>query len=136
PIFTIFDANHKYLFANKNAVSKEDMRKWLIGKDDFDYSLSKSEGFEKAISRRNYFEQSLQTNQTVQFEEKHVNNQGREIYNLRHFYPYFNADKNVEFVVGYGVDISKIRQNEKLLVRSIETYQKLLNDLDEAVFII
>jgi len=65
-----------------------------------------------------------------------VNNQGREINNLRHFYPYFNADKNIEFVVGYGVDISKIRQNEKLLVRSVETYQKLLNDLDEAVFII
>jgi len=44
---TIYDTNHKYLFANKNAVAKEDMRKWLIGKDDFDYSLSKSEGFEK-----------------------------------------------------------------------------------------
>ncbi|MBS1578725.1 MAG: PAS domain-containing sensor histidine kinase [Bacteroidetes bacterium] len=133
---TIFDTNHKYLFANKNAVAKEDMRNWLIGKDDFDYSLSKNEGFEKAIARRNYFDQSLQTNQTVQFEEKYVNNQGREIYNLQHFYPYFNAEKNVEFIVGYGVDISKIRQNEKLLVRSVETYQKLLNDLDEIVFII
>ncbi|MFX8565900.1 hypothetical protein ABTL91_20405, partial [Acinetobacter baumannii] len=43
----IYDRNHKYLFANNQAVSKEDMRKWLIGKDDFDYSLSKSEGFEK-----------------------------------------------------------------------------------------
>jgi PAS domain S-box-containing protein len=133
---SIFDSNHKYLFANKQAVSKDDMREWLIGKDDFDYSLSLNEGFEKAISRRNYFEQSVQTNQTIQFEEKIVNTDGKEIYNLRHFYPYINPQKQVEFVVGYGVNISKIRQNEKLLVRSVETYQKLLNDLDEVVFII
>lgn len=133
---TIFDKNHKYVFANNHAVTKEDMRKWLIGKDDFDYSLSKSEGFEKAITRRNYFDQSLQTNQIVQFEEKYVNNQGKEIYHLRHFYPYINRENDVEFVVGYGVNISTIKQNEKLLIRSVETYQKLLNDLDEIVFII
>ncbi|MFX8680922.1 hypothetical protein ABTM69_19945, partial [Acinetobacter baumannii] len=91
-----------------------------IGKDDFDYSLSKSEGFEKAITRRNYFDQSLQSNQTVQFEEKYVNNEGQEISHLRHFYPYINRENDIEFVVGYGVNISTIKQNEKLLIRSVE----------------
>ena len=132
----IFDKEQKYVFANKAGFEGDIIREWLVGKDDFDYSLSKNKGFERSLSRRNYFEQALNTNQIVQFEEKDINDRGQEVSSLRHYYPYINECKEVEFVVGYGVNISKINQTEKLLIRSIETYQNLIHNLDEAVFII
>ena len=132
----IFDKEQKYIFVNRLGITKDVMRDWLVGKDDFDYFLSKNKGFERAISRRNYFEQAMTSLQVVQFEEKDINRKGQEISNLRHFYPYVNEEKEVEFVVGYGVNISKIRQNEKLLIRSLETYQNLIHNLDEVVFIV
>ncbi len=132
----IFDKEHKYVFVNKLGITNNVMRDWLVGKDDFDYFLSKNKGFERAISRRNYFEQALNSLQVVQFEEKDINKKGQEVHNLRHYYPYVNQNKDVEFVVGYGVNISKIRQNEKLLIRSLETYQNLIHNLDEVVFIV
>ena len=132
----IFDKEQKYIFVNRLGITKDVMRDWLVGKDDFDYFLSKNKGFERAISRRNYFDQALVSRQVVQFEEKDVNAKGIESSTLRHYYPYINEDKEVEFVVGYGVNISKIRQNEKLLIRSLETYQNLIHNLDEVVFIV
>ena len=132
----IFNKEQKYIFANKAGFEGDIVREWIVGKDDFDYSLSKNKGFERALSRRNYFEQALNTHQIVQFEEKDINERGQEISSLRHYYPYISKGKEVEFVVGYGVNISKIRQNENLLIRSIETYQNLIHNLDEVVFIV
>ena len=132
----IFDKDQKYIFVNRLGVTKDVMRDWLVGKDDFDYFLSKNKGFERAISRRYYFEQALTSLNVVQFEEKDINKKGQELSNLRHYFPYVNEEKEVEFVVGYSVNISKIRQNEKLLIRSLETYQNLIHNLDEVVFII
>ena len=33
----VFDKHHNYLFVNENGIANEDTRKWLIGKNDFDY---------------------------------------------------------------------------------------------------
>ncbi|MEI8111929.1 MAG: PAS domain-containing sensor histidine kinase, partial [Chitinophagia bacterium] len=132
----ILDKEQKYVFANKASFEGDIIRDWIVGKDDFDYSLSKNKGFERAFFRRNYFEQALNTHQIVQFEEKDINERGQEVSSLRHYYPYINEGKEVEFVVGYGVNISKTRQNENLLIRSIDTYQNLIHNLDEVVFIV
>ena len=132
----IYDKEHKYVFVNKLGFDNNIIREWILGKDDFDYALSRNKGFQKALSRRDYFEQALDSSQIVQFEEKEINDKGQEICNLQHYYPYINEEKEVEFVVGYGVNISKIRQNEKLLIKSLETYQNLIHNLDEVVFIV
>ena len=33
----VFDENHKYLFVNPQAIKNDDLRSYIIGKDDFDY---------------------------------------------------------------------------------------------------
>ena len=133
---TLLDKGHKYLFINQSGLSKDALREWIIGKDDFDYFLSQNKGLERAISRNKYFDQAISTGQVVQFEEKDMNADGQEITMLRHYYPYLNDKKEVEFVIGYGVNISKVKQDEQSLIQSIETYQNLIHNLDEVVFIV
>ena len=132
----IYNKEHKYVFVNKSGIGNDIVRDWMVGKNDFDYSLSGNKGFQKALSRRNYFEQALDSSQIVQFEEKDINDKGQETCNLQHYYPCVNEVNEIEFVIGYGVNISRIRQNEKLLIKSLETYQNLIHNLDEVVFIV
>ncbi len=133
---SIYDKQHKYLFANKSGFKEDVIREWIIGKDDFDYSLSQNKGLDKALSRREYFEQTLNTLQTVHFEEKEINDKGQEVNNVRYYYPCLTENNEVEFVISYGVNVSKKKQNERLLINSVETYQNLIHQLDEVVFII
>ncbi|MDE3236552.1 MAG: PAS domain S-box protein [Bacteroidota bacterium] len=133
---SIFDKNQQYLFVNSRNGEEEHVRKWMIGKNDFDYFLSQNKGLEKALQRKNYFEQAKEYLHNVQYEETKLQQDGKEQHMLQHFFPYVNDRKEIEFVISYGVNISRIRQNEKLLVKSIETYQKLIHNLDEIVFVV
>ena len=51
----VFDTNHNYLFINKNGIKDEELRKWMINKNDFDYCNAKNKNKDDAIERRKLF---------------------------------------------------------------------------------
>lgn len=129
----IFNNEHKYVFLNKVAISKKDSRHWLIGKDDFDFCKQYNKPKYLAISRRAMFVEALQTGETVEFEETNLTPKGVKVYNLRRFYPLKEADNSIKTVIGYGINITSIREREERLLEQEQALRELVNSMDQLV---
>ena len=57
----VFDSEHRYLFVNPGAISKEEYRKYIIGKDDYDYAAYRNRDVSVAHSRRAKFLEAKET---------------------------------------------------------------------------
>jgi len=129
----VFDTNHNYLFINKNGVKDDQLRAWLIGKNDFDYSKRKEIDDAVAKRRRDTFNTVLTKRQTIEWIDEHRKPSGEQIYIMRRFYPYVVND-TVEFVIGYGIDITPIKKIENKLKASYDEKNEILESIGDAFF--
>jgi signal transduction histidine kinase len=120
----VFDPSHKYLYINPRGVRDERLRAWMIGKTDYEYAALKGVSTVMADSRRVYFNQAIHSRESVMFEDRIVKD-GHSTYILRKFYPVVDEKSNtVKMVLGYGLDISSIKESELAALRSEEKLRK------------
>ncbi len=132
----VFNPFHQYLFVNKMAISSEEVRKWIIGKDDFDYVKERNKPSKDAEFRRKLFNEVVNNSNSeeIEYQESFLLKSGESQYILRKMKPVFNEDQSLKLVVGCGVDITKRVQNEKLLQESEQKYKDLVNNLQDIIF--
>jgi PAS domain S-box-containing protein len=130
----VFDKNHNYLYINPNAIKNEEMRKWMIGKNDFDYIKLKNLDDFIAKRRWSLFEQAVQNRSAVEWIDEHKNTDGSPTFFLRHFYPYFEND-DLKFVIGYGIDISERKQVEIKLKEALIKLRVSNKELEQFAYI-
>jgi len=131
----IFDTDHKYLYVNKLALSKGDTRGWIIGKDDFEYCSAFNKPMELAINRRSYFTEALAEGIQVEFEEINKDKEGKPVFNLRKFFPVRDQNGNHDFVIGYGINITNIRNREKLQKEREKDFRHLIDAMEQLVIV-
>jgi PAS domain S-box-containing protein len=129
----VFDPDHRYLFMNHHAVKNEEIRKWMIGKNDFEYSKFRSIPDEFAKKRWNLFEEAVQKRVTVQWIDEHRDETGTR-YLMRTFYPYFEKD-SLKFVIGYGVDITERKMIEIKLSDALQSVKKINDELEQFAYV-
>lgn len=115
-----FDKNHKYVFLNKYAVRNDEVRQWLIGKDDFEYCDWRNKPRDIAASRRNHFNKIVESKIPQQFEEKMKQPDGKSTFHMRAMHPVLNEYNEVDLVIGYGIDITTIKEQEDIILRQNE----------------
>ncbi len=111
----VFDLEHRYLYVNPVAVKDPEMRNWLLGRDDFDYCKKRGKGFELARQRRGYFNKVLADKTTWTWEEVNTRKDGSQQIMLRALMPGFSSSKKIRYVIGYSVDITRMKLIEKRL---------------------
>jgi signal transduction histidine kinase len=109
----LFDKDHNYLFINQNGVKNDEMRNWLIGKNDFDYYAFKGLDPTLAQSRRNYFNQAKETKEQVDFIDE-ITKDGKTVYIHRRLFPFY-VDGIFAYMIGYAVDITALKQAQNEL---------------------
>jgi len=132
----IFDTSHRYIFLNKTAIVNPEIRKWIVGKDDFDYAAYRNKSTEIAVIRREVFNRAMTEKKIQQFEETGVDRNNKPMYNLRSFQPVCDEDGNVEYVIGYGINITSVRERERIVRLQYERIIKLFNSIEQMVIII
>jgi two-component sensor histidine kinase len=105
------------------------LRKWIVGKDDFDYAALKNLPTQFAQERRDFFIKMLHSNGESLWMDKQVNALGEVKYKERRFYTYDNK----KFVIGYGVDVTAFKEQEILLSTSVEEKEALLGEVHHRV---
>ena len=123
----VFDEQHKYLFLNKEAIKSDEIRDFLIGKDDFDYAKFKGISTDSADQRREKFNQAITSKNQTHWLDSQKNNAGVTKYKERRYHPY---DK---FVIGYGVDVTRFKDQELRLSNSLEEKETLLGEVNHRV---
>lgn len=130
----IFSAGHRYMYLNKTAVKSDGIRNWMIGKDDYEYCEMR--GLDKSVAdeRRAKFNQAKETREAVTWIDELETEEGKVNYVLRIFYPYINSADELEFVIGYGVNINHQKEGERVLAQEKERFSTLIETLRDGVF--
>jgi two-component system sensor kinase FixL len=109
----LFDKEHNYVFINKNTVENDEMRNWLIGKNDFDYFALKGLDTSIAQCRRNHFNKAIETKQQVDYIDEMIKD-GKTVYMHRRLFPFY-IEGVFAYMIGYAVDITALKEAQNKL---------------------
>ena len=113
----VFDAQHRYLFCNPESIKNETIRTWIIGKDDFEYCAYR--GFDVSIAegRRERFLRAVESRASAGWEETFTDPQGNIKHHWRNLTPIFDDAGDLQFVLGYGRDVTERKRAQDALKR-------------------
>src|SRR6201996_5386207 len=86
----VFDKEHRYLFVNPGAISKEEYRKYIIGKDDYEYVAYRKRDISVADQRRAKFMEVKNSGKESRWEDTLPDPQGNMITHLGRVYPVYD----------------------------------------------
>lgn len=124
----VFSPEHKYLFLNIQAIQDDEIRSFMIGKDDFDYCNFKGVSTDLAKVRRGVFNQVIEGGVELEWEDETKDKDGNRKVVLRKMSPVLNANNQISHVVGYGIDITAIKLSKEILQKNI-LFQSILMDM-------
>ena len=125
----VFDRNHNYLYLNPYAIKNDELRKFIVGKNDFEYAEHTGRSTISAQKRRVKFLDATVSKKLIVWEEKQKGLDGETFYHNRKFNPIFNEDGSLDLMVGFGVDITEIKKAQDEILKS----KILLNSILENV---
>ncbi len=129
----LFDLEGKFLYLSKFAMKDEELRKWIIGKSNLDYFIRRNSQLELGRNREERFNECVSTLKTVEYFEEFVNGKGEKRNLWRNFVPVLDGGKLI-YVVGFGTDITDIRESERKLSDQNEELKSLNEELDRMVY--
>lgn len=109
----VFDEQHRYLFVNPQGIKNDEIRNFMIGKDDYDYCEYKGIPKDGADFRRAKFLEVLKQDKEVEWEDDMTDASGNRKVIMRRMRPIYNPTSKKRNVVGYGIDITQRKLAEE-----------------------
>ncbi len=124
----VWDINHKYLYLNQAAIRNNELRKFIIGKDDFDYAKHTKRDDTFAKLRRERFVKALDTREIVEWEDQIIGLQGELFFHTRKFIPIYNDDGSFDMMTGYGIDLTESKRINEEILRSRQLINSVIQN--------
>jgi signal transduction histidine kinase len=129
----LFDLEGRFLYLSKYGIKDDELRKWIIGKTNLDYFIRRNSQLEIGRSREKNFNECVKTLKTVEYYEEFLNSKGEKRILWRNFVPVIDEEKLI-YVVGFGTDITEVRESEFKLSEQNEELKSLNEELDRMVY--
>jgi PAS domain S-box-containing protein len=130
----VLDASYRYIFCNKTAIKDEELRQWIIGKNDFEYCMHRGRSIEIAEARQKHFRMVIAGRQEVSWEEASRDANGNPQYTIRRYSPIFDHRGELTFVLGYGLNITDRRLVEEKIKESEELLQSINANILDGIY--
>jgi signal transduction histidine kinase/BarA-like signal transduction histidine kinase len=113
----IFDAQFKYIFVNEHGIKDPEVRKWVVGRDNFEYFARTGRPHTMAEERHARFEQAVRERRLLTHEESFTRPEGTR-HLRRLLQPVFHPDGSLYLLVAYGYDITEQVQAQQALTQA------------------
>ena len=132
----VFDAGHRYLYANPSAIADPAVRQQVIGMTSAEYLAWRQppRWAELTEQRDQYFDLSVRTHADVTWEEMRTGRNQRPQLMVRHLRPVFNPEGTLRLVVGSGIDntarytAEQLQQHVQEMLREQQAFIRLIVD--------
>lgn len=124
----VFSDEHRYLYVNKEGIRNDEVRSFMIGKTDYDYCDFRNLPYDMADVRRARFNQAKKESRTISWEDEYSLPDGQKKIVQRQFSPVRISSTESFYMVGYGVDITPIKNAQIELNEQFE-FMKLLSEI-------
>ncbi len=127
----VFDTQHRYLFVNPGAIKSAELRKYIIGKDDYEYCAYRNRDMSVADKRREQFLMVEQSRSPIEWEDTLINPEGKKITHLRKMFPVYNKENELQMMIGFGIDITERKVAEEELLKAKNLAEQLTGSKDQ-----
>lgn len=127
----VFSPALRYLFVNPEAIKNSEIRKWIIGKTDFEFCLERGIDIAIAEKRNATFKKVLQEKKEIEWEEK-IEKNNTTTYHIRKVSPVLDEKNEVKLIIGYGYNITQRKEYEKQIELQERKYRELF-DYSQAI---
>jgi PAS domain S-box-containing protein len=138
----VFDAEHRFLFANPSSFADPALRQQIIGMTNAEYCALRQRPAAMSAARDQHFQQAVHTQADVSWEESMPGPDGSKRV-LRTLRAVFNADGTLRLVVGSGIDITaryaaeeRQRQSEMLLREQQDFIRQIVDMLPNMLYVV
>jgi len=114
----VFNKDHRYLFVNPQGIQNPELRAWIINKNDEEYCDYRGRPYSIFQERRAAFNRAIETQLQAEWEEELINPAGETENHYRKMFPVVNEQGQVDLVIGYGMNITTIKQAQAVLQRA------------------
>jgi PAS domain S-box-containing protein len=132
----VFSKDHKYVYVNPQGIKNPELRQFIIGKDDFDYCRFKGIPDDMAQNRRVLFNTIIQNKEFVNWEDEIKDSQGNRVTVYRRMGPLFNANGEIEYIIGYGINITDRKIAEENLIAAnnrLNLLEKFIDNTNDSI---
>lgn len=124
----VFDSAHRYMYLNPVAIKDPELRKWMVGKTDEDYAAYRNKPSSLVEGRRKIFNGVIESKKLKDWEEKLILPDGSAKYIMRNMFPVLNQNNEVSLVIGYGLDITNIKNIQQQIEQSEKRYRDVIDN--------
>jgi PAS domain S-box-containing protein len=127
----VFDLDHRYIFVNPGAIRDSELRKKIIGMDDFEYARFRGRDESIARKRREQFLEAKNTGKVVRWEDSVKNPQGQTVTVLRRIFPVTNEEGQLSLFIGFGIDITErkiLEEKQSVMMKQLSAQNTQLLD--------
>src|SRR5574343_47274 len=120
----VLDANLRYRFVSSTSIRDKEIREWIIGKTDAEYCAYRNKPAEIAEVRTNRELEVLKTGVSATHEETFILPDGTVKHYLKILHPVRNSNSQIEYLLGYGMDITDVKQRDKVILKQHSAIEK------------
>ncbi|MDI5896895.1 PAS domain S-box protein [Flavobacterium yafengii] len=131
----VFDSNYRYTYLNPAAIKNDELRKFIIGKTDFEYAEHTGRDDSFAKSRCLKFLQALESRSTIEWEDTIDRLDGQKTDYIRKLTPVFRDDGALEMMVGFGVDITESKRIQEEILKSRQLIQSIIQHVAVGILV-
>lgn len=129
----VFSTDHRYLFVNSQGIKDKETRDFMIGRTDYDYCDLRKIDYRIADIRREQFNKVIATGKKVEWEDEYPQADGTSKFILRRFAPVFSPSGDLLNVIGYGIEITDIKNYQHKIEAQNESIQIINDNLERIV---
>jgi len=132
----LIDEDLKYHYISRNAIQNDELREWMVGKTNKDYSDYRGLKGDFTEVRDQMFAKAMTSDLTIRWEEKMKTKDGRDSYHIRNLVPItlMQELQPKKFLIGYSFDINDIKRAQFRLEDRNEELNQLNKELDRFVY--
>jgi PAS domain S-box-containing protein len=131
----VFDSNNKYIYVNPNAIINDELRKYIIGKDYFEYSKQMGRDVVLAKNRLMKFTEAVKSRNSIVWEETIDRYNGEITHHTRKYTPVFDEDGSFEMMVGFGFDITESKKNQNEILKSRQLIESIIKNVAVGILV-